>query len=735
MTKFVLLLFMCHLLPLTLADKKYKLCVPEKMAKFNQESSCALLNANEYSGVECVTAKDRLECLRLLNSSGVDFTVLHPEELIVANSMGARIRITHELQKFKNVPNIDYSVVALVSYRISVESLADLKNTKMCSVGFDVDNGHDFDWNEIFTKFIEDQVVVPQQCNVNLSLTENRISSLASFFGDSCKAGKWASDPKQDQLLKQKYRGLCALCDDPVSCSVKDKYWGRMGAASCMTDCLGDVAWLRLDDWRVHEKTTLNKACSEFFFLCPDGSVQLSSVAEPCKWVSQPLPTVAVREDLATTLNHLITQVGVSSPTTELTTSWQWLARNLMSSYSRYIVRLENEFTPNYYLAKATNYLTASEDESGCDNEHHIIRLCAESGPQRRKCDVMAQVARAFGVMPNIECRSPDRKTIANCELMLKAGEADLMVISTDDFSDVLRANPNLKPILYQYGDEHRYAVAVVKKSSHIKSFAQLKNKRACFGMVGDLGWNAVLYQLMIEDLLPHVCPYEEALKQYFKDICAVYSPDPDVVPLCDEDTSHERNEAYEVGEILGCLVDGGGDVIFLDVKNLDARVEHEWHFTQSEHSLEVICPPGLHNPPSVYANTSCALLWATRGQLLIPSDTSEMREAEIAGTMRQIAAYFGQKLKTSGTPAESFKLFAPFDLKEHDDARRLGSKDLLLSTTINGEKYLSRNYEQLLPSFSTCDPNRHLTAPDSSSMLSPLHVAAILTLALALVL
>jgi hypothetical protein len=44
-------------------------------------------------------------------------------------------------------------------------------------------------------------VVVPQQCNVNLSLTENRISSLASFFGDSCKAGKWASDPKQDQLL------------------------------------------------------------------------------------------------------------------------------------------------------------------------------------------------------------------------------------------------------------------------------------------------------------------------------------------------------------------------------------------------------------------------------------------------------------------------------------------------------------------------------------------------------
>lgn len=44
----------------------------------------------------------RLECLRLLNSSAVDFTVLHPEELMLANTVGSSIRVTHELQKFKN---------------------------------------------------------------------------------------------------------------------------------------------------------------------------------------------------------------------------------------------------------------------------------------------------------------------------------------------------------------------------------------------------------------------------------------------------------------------------------------------------------------------------------------------------------------------------------------------------------------------------------------------------------
>lgn len=57
-------------------------------------------------------------------------------------------------------------------------------------------------------------------------------------------------------LVEQKYPGLCALCDNetPVPCSYKDKYWGRRGVAYCMTDCLGDVAWMRLDDWRTHEK-------------------------------------------------------------------------------------------------------------------------------------------------------------------------------------------------------------------------------------------------------------------------------------------------------------------------------------------------------------------------------------------------------------------------------------------------------------------------------------------------
>ncbi|KAL1461598.1 hypothetical protein WDU94_013478, partial [Cyamophila willieti] len=549
---------------------------------------------------------------------------------------------------------------------------------------------------------------------------------------------------------EQKYPGLCALCDDPITCSAKDKYWGRRGAPLCMTDCLGDVAWMRLDDWRLHEKTVTNKACAEFFFLCPDGTVQLTSIANPCVWVSQPLPTLVVRSGLSQVLTHFLTEVGSSLPSTDSLSSWRWVTRNLISPYTRYITQLENEFTPNYYLAKATNYLSASEDESGCDYSHHIIRFCTEPGPDRSKCDQLAHIARAYGVVPDIECVSPSEghgtspsqgggaMRNDSCAQMLSRGEADLMSVRTDRYADVLRTNSHLRPILYQLGEQHRYAVAVTKKSSHITSFAQLRNKRACFGMVNDLGWNAALYQLLRENLLPRVCPYEEAMKQYFGSICAIYSPNPSVIRQCDGNAEEGRSMAYEQKEVMECLSEGGGDVVFLDLKNINVKREHEWYFRSNAYALSTLCPPGsLHAPaPRNDVNASCYLMWSTQGQLLIPDSMNEDRATEITSTMIQVGAYFGETVKTLGTPAESLKLFAPGrdgveDVLFQDDTRSFSSQDLMSTVSGAGKsgKTLSRNYEHVLPLFATCDPNQNLVAPSKSSITSPA-VIVMLTIA-----
>lgn len=42
---------------------------------------------------------------------------------------------------------------------------------------------------------------MPRECEENLSLTESKIKAAANFFGPSCKAGPWVSDPADDRAL------------------------------------------------------------------------------------------------------------------------------------------------------------------------------------------------------------------------------------------------------------------------------------------------------------------------------------------------------------------------------------------------------------------------------------------------------------------------------------------------------------------------------------------------------
>lgn len=58
-------------------------------------------------------------------------------------------------------------------------------------------------------------------------------------------------------FTESKYKNLCAACENPSSCYNTDKYYGREGALLCLTDNVGDVTWVRLDDARVHFKVKI----------------------------------------------------------------------------------------------------------------------------------------------------------------------------------------------------------------------------------------------------------------------------------------------------------------------------------------------------------------------------------------------------------------------------------------------------------------------------------------------
>lgn len=61
-------------------------------------------------------------------------------------------------------------------------------------------------------------------------------------------------------FAESKYRNLCTSCEKPASCYNTDKYYGREGALMCLTDGMGDVAWVRLRDARVHFKVIFKLA-------------------------------------------------------------------------------------------------------------------------------------------------------------------------------------------------------------------------------------------------------------------------------------------------------------------------------------------------------------------------------------------------------------------------------------------------------------------------------------------
>lgn len=79
----------------------------------------------------------------------------------------------------------------------------------------------------------------------------------------------------------------------------------------------------------------------------------------------------------------------------------------------------------------------------------------------------------------------------------------------------------NLRPILTEQNGNNEsidYAVAVVKKNSAYRSFADLKGAKSCHvGMKNAAGYFAPLHQLLKQNLIKKGdCPYTKAISDYF---------------------------------------------------------------------------------------------------------------------------------------------------------------------------------------------------------------------------
>lgn len=172
-----------------------RICIVENRGSFRRtEKFCPTLE--KQSNIECIIGVDRLDCARRINKGYAHFGVFSSEDLVGARWASLEILVTSEI-RFHSEP-FEYDVVVVVDNGANIHSAADLKSSRLCHPGKGLENN----WNDIIADYMEN-VMVARGCEKEITLTESRIKATANYFGDSCKAGPWVSDPLQDKLLSK----------------------------------------------------------------------------------------------------------------------------------------------------------------------------------------------------------------------------------------------------------------------------------------------------------------------------------------------------------------------------------------------------------------------------------------------------------------------------------------------------------------------------------------------------
>lgn len=666
------------------ALQKYRICVTEKSNNKKYTKYCPILDKSG-SKAACVLGHSRLDCLRKILQGQADFGVFEAEDIIVASSYkNADVLITNEIRRF-NTP-FEYEVFPVVRKSSNITRISQLNGKKFCHPGY----GFETEWTKVIAQYFEARVVMPV-CDADLTAVENDLKSTSQFFKAACKPGPRVLDRKLDTKLVRKYPNLCKLCDNPSDCSVNDKYFGRVGALYCLTDGAGDVAWARLPDIQYHFGILVEEAgkapAEEYSYLCVDDKLVPLKNPENCAWLSRPWPAVIVRREAAESVQQILSLLKTSQPQT-----WYWALEELLEIHAQTIVPLDSMMVPDDYLQKAPGFLSANS-LAQCEPSGKV-RICTKTSSEMNKCDLLQRAAKAYGIEPQMECLA-GWKT----EFCMKAVE--------ENFADVVTTHPDdlyvgyrefgLRPLLYEYTKNLRSVhtvAAVVHINSPIKHVEDLKGKRACFSVYNGVGWNSILSVLRSKSLVPSTCSSTTALGEFFSASCVSGVNRSHNIPssleaLCEDDLYSGESGAFR------CLATGKGEVAFIELqtvkKNTDGASSEAWTVGLKSNNFRALCLDDQ--------TQECYLSWATPGQVLIRSNTTELKKAEISIAFMQLGNLFGKYQKE---PTAEFQMFAPFD-NENNVLFQDVTHHFEEYASLQEDKSMAHNYERMIEALSQC--------------------------------
>ncbi|XP_036151373.1 transferrin isoform X2 [Monomorium pharaonis] len=617
------------------AANKWTLCLVDSV--HTTQRILSLCPKLATSPIECVIETDRFGCLRRVANGDVDITVLEPEELVaIRNYKLYSVLVTNELRLFSDDDH-RFEIVAIAHK--NVQRIWDVKGKRLCHPGLDTID----DWTKIFS------------------------------------------------MVESRYRNLCTACEKPAGCYNTDKYYGREGALMCLTDGMGDVAWVRLGDARVHFKVQ-TIGMQDYKFLCPDGTTKPLNFNEPCVWISKPWPVVVAKpmnaENIAQMMNSMMNR----------TYNWESNALQLMENYYITSTDVKELQTPDDYLRRYPNFLSANV-RTGCQPSRDV-RWCLVSNLEKRKCSWLRDASIVYGVEPLISCLQEDSREV--CVEAVRNRKVDIFLARPEEL--LKNRMRGLKPIIHAMANnrqELNRIAAVVKRNSRFKVIKDLKGAKAVFTGYRSVGWNAFVTLMKNELDGNWDCSDAQAVSKFFKDSCVLgwnNKNNGNELPanlhsLCKEGAEHKDDDlsAFEY------LASGVVDVAFVNLKIIENKTEPGDFYYERIDTKNINRLPRYRilGPTLAEAikKVPYLLAWTPLGSIMAHENITDLRRQEIYAMLLEMDKIFGRKFNGQ---APTFLLYGPYE-ENHGVIFPEGTRYLEL----HGHQTLKgRNYNQIVEEF-----------------------------------
>ncbi|XP_015175750.1 PREDICTED: transferrin [Polistes dominula] len=609
-----------------------RICVVESTYKKGMiNKTCPIMDIPRF---ECSVARDRFDCLRKLANNEADVASLQAEDLLAVSMNKFDFLTTFELRLFTK-EKYEFEMVALV--RKNIDSEWDLKGKRFCHPGFEISDTY----TKSLSMYFENRII-PKECDPEKTLLENRLTALSNYFEAACIAGPWIDDAALDKKLKKKYKNLCSLCYNPASCSIGDKYHGRDGAILCLTDNVGDIAWVRLDDVVQYFKMTESNK-DDYSYLCPDGMTRPAKDDNPCIWLQQPWPVIVSPIKIAETAVDMI------NLTINRSYLWKNAFYDVLSFHSTFILT-ETFYSPIDYLERSIGFLSAN-DRATCKPSRRVS-WCISSNIEDRKCRWLRDASFVYGIEPSISCIQESNRM--SCLDAVRNQEADIFVSKPEELLQVFKKE--MKPIL-QVTTNPEYdikIVAIVKRNSLYKSIKDLKGANACFTGYQSIGWNTFVTIMKMISKENGDCSDIKAVGNFFSHSCVpgLSTMKTDIprnlYSLCRRDVNVENDI-----DTFSCLTSGRADVVFVNLNN----IKKEFNITNlGNEKYKILCKEETTQKETEEA---CLLTRITSTAIVAHQNITDLRRDEIYSMFLHMNQLFGT---TTTRYTRAFSLYGPYD-------------------------------------------------------------------------